>query len=259
MRLNDHINLYGFGRDHVPDQKRSHQRDLEIRLALGAQRKHVSSSLLGQILPFAGVGVVLGLLLSFLTKKLIADLVFEISALDPTTYIALPIALMTLVVEGTDRGRTVKVCAVTVRHRASAEVLRRIGAPLDRADLALIASTLLRKLDPLRKELLARRHKLVEGTASEVTHPQVQQALARMLRQPDEGALSKLLIEVVLLECTDRVPTTDPDVLTATAKRHRVDVGKLRIAVEQEFTAKRAKLTAKQKKAAKKATPKTAA
>jgi putative ABC transport system permease protein len=84
------------GRDHVPDQKRSHQRDLEIRLALGAQRKHVFSSLLGQILPFAGIGVVLGLLLSFLTKKLIADLVFEISAFDPTAYIALPIALMTL-------------------------------------------------------------------------------------------------------------------------------------------------------------------
>jgi hypothetical protein len=83
----------------------------------------------------------------------------------------------------------------TVRHRALAEVLKRIGAPLERADLALVASTLLDKLDPLRKELLARRHKLVEGTASEVTHPQVQQAIARMLRQPDEGALSKLLIE----------------------------------------------------------------
>ena len=118
---------------------------------------------------------------------------------------------------------------------------------------------LLHKLDPLRKELLARRHKLVEGTASEVTHPQVQQAIARMLRQPDEGALSKLLIEVVLLECTDRAPTSDPDVLIATAKRHRVDVDKLRKAVEQEFTAKRAKLAAKQKKAAKKGTTKTAA
>ena len=147
----------------------------------------------------------------------------------------------------------------TVRHRALAEVLKRIGAPLDRADLALVASTLLSKLDPLRKELLARRHKLVEGTASEVTHPQVQQAIARMLRQPDEGALSKLLIEVVLLECTDRAPTSDPDLLIATAKRHRVDVDKLRKAVEQEFTAKRAKLAAKQKKAAKKGTPKTAA
>ena len=108
------------------------------------------------------------------------------------------------------------------------EVLKRIGAPLDRADLALVASALLNKLEPLRKELLARRHKLVEGSASEVTHPQVQQAIARLLRQPEEGVLSKLLIEVVLLECTDRAPTSDPDVLIATAKRHRVDADKVR-------------------------------
>ncbi|HXC43700.1 MAG TPA: ABC transporter permease [Candidatus Dormibacteraeota bacterium] len=76
----------------------SHQRDLGIRLALGAQRKHVFYALLRQILPFAAIGVGLGLLLSLLTKKLIADLLFEINAFDPATYIALPIALMTLAV-----------------------------------------------------------------------------------------------------------------------------------------------------------------
>jgi hypothetical protein len=80
-----------------------------------------------------------------------------------------------------------------------------------------------------------------------------------LLRQPDEGALSKLLIEGVLLESVDRAPTSDPDVLIATAKRHRVDVDKVRKGVEQEFTAKRAKSDAKQKKAAKKGTTKTAA
>ncbi|MGA2965553.1 MAG: ParB/RepB/Spo0J family partition protein [Terriglobales bacterium] len=200
-----------------------------------------------------------------------------------------------IVVEGTERGRRVKVCAelncpvhfadrrapnpeqvakertqrrkelerqkleATVRHRTLAEVLKRIGAPLDRADLALVANALLNKLEPLRKELLARRHKLVEGTPSEVTHPQVQQAIARMLRQSNEGVLSKLLIEAVLLESADRVPTSDPDVLITTAKRHRVDTEKVRKAVEQEFTAKRAKLEAKQNKAAKKITRKTAA
>ncbi len=200
-----------------------------------------------------------------------------------------------LVVDGTERGRTVKVCAAptcpvhfadrrapnpeqtakereqrrkelerqkletTVRHRALAEVLKRIGAPLDRADLALVASALLNKLEPLRKELLARRHKLVEGSASEVTHQQVQQAIARLLRQSEEGALSKLLIEVVLLECTDRAPTSDPDVLIVTAKRHRVDVDKVRKIVEQEFTAKRAKQSTKQSKAAKKNTTKAVA
>jgi len=200
-----------------------------------------------------------------------------------------------IVVDGTERGRIAKVCAesncpvhfadrrapkpeqvakereqrrkelerqkleATVRHRTLAELLKRIGAPLDRADLALVASAIVNKLEPLWKELLARRHKLIEGAVSEVTQPQVQQAIARMLRQADEGALSKLLIEVALLESVDRTPTSDPDVLNATAKRHRVDVDKVRKAVEQEFSAKRAKLNAKQNKAAKKGTTKTAA
>jgi putative ABC transport system permease protein len=76
----------------------SHQRDLGIRLALGAQRRDIFFSLLLQILPFGAIGVVLGLLLSLLTTKLIADLLFEIRAFDPVTYIALPIALMTVTV-----------------------------------------------------------------------------------------------------------------------------------------------------------------
>ncbi len=200
-----------------------------------------------------------------------------------------------IVIDGTERGRIAKVCAepncpvhfadrrtpkpeqvakereqrrkelerqkleATVRHRTLAEVLKRIGAPLERADLALVASALLNKLEPLRKGLLARRHKLIEGAAGEVTQPQVQQVIARMFRQADEGALSKLLIEVVLLEFADRAPTSDPDVLTATAKRHHVDTDKVRKAVEHEFTAKRAKQEAKQSKAAKKSTTRTAA
>jgi putative ABC transport system permease protein len=76
----------------------SRSRDLGIRLALGAQRKHVFASLLSQILPFAAIGIVFGLLLSLLTKQFITTLLFEISALDPATYIALPIALMALAV-----------------------------------------------------------------------------------------------------------------------------------------------------------------
>src|SRR5260370_17219064 len=111
-----------------------------------------------------------------------------------------------LVVDGTERGRTVKVCAelncpvhfadrrapnpeqtakereqrrkelerqkleTTVRHRALAEVLKRVGAPLDRADLALVASTLLHKLDPFRKKLLPRPPKLATGPACPFTH-----------------------------------------------------------------------------------------
>ncbi len=200
-----------------------------------------------------------------------------------------------IVVEGAERGHIVKVCAdptcpvhfanrpapdpeqmaeereqrrkelerqkleTTVRHRILAGVLKRIGFPLDRAGLVLVASALLNKLEPIRKEVLARRHKLIEGTTREVTYPQVQQAIVKLLRQVDEAALSKLLIEVALLEVADQTSPGDADVLTATAKRHRVDVVKVRKAVEQEFAAKRAKQATKQKNIAKKTTAKPAA
>jgi ParB family transcriptional regulator, chromosome partitioning protein len=147
----------------------------------------------------------------------------------------------------------------TVRHRTLAEVLKRIGAPLGRADLALVASALLNKLEPLRREVLARRHKLIEKTDYKVTYPQVQQAIAKLLRQADEVALSKLLIEVTLLELVDHPSQGDADLLDATAKRHLVDVVKVRHAVEQEFAAKRAKQKSTHKTDAANSTAKPAA
>jgi ParB family transcriptional regulator, chromosome partitioning protein len=193
-----------------------------------------------------------------------------------------------IVVEGLERGHTAKVCAEpsctvhfpgrnnkatneaqlatereqrrrelekrklesTVRHRILAEVLRKVGAPLDRADLVLIANAMLEKTEPLRRETLARRHKMVDGSSSEVTYPQVQKGLQRLVRQLDESGLSKLIIEMVLLGSVESASQDETDVLTATAKRHRVDVAKVRTTVEAEVSAKQAKAAAKQKKAA---------
>jgi ParB family chromosome partitioning protein len=196
-----------------------------------------------------------------------------------------------IVVDGSERGHIAKICAdpacsihfadrhtptpeqlakereqrrkelekqrleVTARHRLLAEILKRIGAPLGRADLALVASAILSKLEPMRKEVLVRRHKLIEKTTDKITYPQVQQAITKLLRQADEVALSKLLIEVILLDVLDQTSPGDADVLTATAKRLRVDVVKVHKAVEEEFAAKRAK----QNSAAKKSTAKSAA
>lgn len=91
---------------------------------------------------------------------------------------------------------------ITVRHRVLAEVLKKVGAPLERADLVLIASAMLDKTEPLFRETLARRHQMVDGASSEVTYPQMQKALHRLLRQLDESGLSKLIVEVVLLRST---------------------------------------------------------
>jgi ParB family transcriptional regulator, chromosome partitioning protein len=199
-----------------------------------------------------------------------------------------------IVVDGTERGHTVKVCAepscavhfadrinrtpdpaqlakereqrrkelekrkleTTVRHRILAEVLRKVGAPLDRADLMLIANAMLEKTEPLRRESLARRHKMVDGSASEVTYPQVQKGLQRLLRQLDESGLSKLIVEIVLLGSVESASQDETDVLMPTARRHRVDVAKVKTTVEAEFAAKQAKAAAKQKQPVKKSTAK---
>jgi ParB family transcriptional regulator, chromosome partitioning protein len=191
-----------------------------------------------------------------------------------------------IVVDGAERGHTVRVCAepsctihfadrrtpdpaqvgkereqrrkelekrkleITVRHRILAEVLKKVSSPLDRADLALVASVMLDKMEPLRRETLARRHKLVDGSNSEVTFPQVQKALQRLLRQLDESGLSKLIVEIVLLGSVEAESPGQADALAATARQHRVDMAKLRAAVEAELAAKQAKTAAKQKKTA---------
>jgi len=121
---------------------------------------------------------------------------------------------------------------------------------MDCGDLALIADALLERTEPLRREALAKRHKVVDGTTAEVTYPMVQKALARLLRQLDESGLSKLIVEMVLLGAAESSVECENDVLLATAKRHRVDMVKVRSAVVSEFTTKATKTAAKQKRAA---------
>jgi hypothetical protein len=55
---------------------------------------------------------------------------------------------------------------------------------------------------------------------------------------------------MVLLGSVETASPDDADVLTVTAKRHRVDVVKVRTAADAEFGVKQAKPAAKQKKAA---------
>ena len=199
-----------------------------------------------------------------------------------------------IVAEGTERGQTVKVCAelncavhfadrrepdpeevaeqrearrkellerkleATVRHRIFAEVLKKVAAPLERPDLILILHILLTRTNPVRTETLARRYKLPPSQSS--TPGKAQAELLRLLRRLDETALSKFLMEWVLLDDVESVSREEPEYLHQAAKQHRLDVAKLRKAVEQEFAAKQAKGATRQSKAttgpaSKKATP----
>src|SRR4029077_15168055 len=74
----------------------SRKRDTGIRLALGAQKKHVFLSLLRQTLPFVAIGIFLGLVLSAFFAKLMESLLFSVTALDPVTYVIAPIAIFAL-------------------------------------------------------------------------------------------------------------------------------------------------------------------
>lgn len=74
----------------------SHVRDIGIRLALGAHRKQVCFSLLRPALFPVAAGITLGLAVSLMAKRLIATVLFQISPLDPATYIVIPIALIAI-------------------------------------------------------------------------------------------------------------------------------------------------------------------
>jgi ParB family chromosome partitioning protein len=193
-----------------------------------------------------------------------------------------------IVVDGAERGHTVKVCAepscavhfprrsdkptpeqlakereqrrrelekrkleTAVRHRALAEVLKKVTSPMERGDIVLIASALIERAEPLRREALARRHKMVEGSPVQVTYPEVQKGLARLLRQSDEIGLSKLIVEIVLLGSVDAPSQEGTDALAASARQHRVDMAKVRSAVVAEFAAKEKKAAVKEKKTTK--------
>lgn len=75
----------------------SRTKEIGIRLALGAQKKDVFSSLLRQTLPFALLGVLLGVALSLVGNKLINNLLFGITALDPLTYVLSPLAFLVVI------------------------------------------------------------------------------------------------------------------------------------------------------------------
>jgi predicted permease len=76
----------------------SHIRDIGIRFALGASRTQVCLSLLRPSLIPVLTGIALGLLFSFLAKRLIAAILFQTSPLDPLTYIATPTVLVLILI-----------------------------------------------------------------------------------------------------------------------------------------------------------------
>ncbi len=64
-------------------------REIGIRMALGAQRSELTALFVRQGLWLTGIGVACGLVVAFLTVRLMSSLLFNVSPVDPVTYIAI--------------------------------------------------------------------------------------------------------------------------------------------------------------------------
>ena len=64
-------------------------REIGIRMALGAQRQTITAMFVRHGLILTGIGVVFGLVASFITMRLMSSLLFNVSPVDPITYVTI--------------------------------------------------------------------------------------------------------------------------------------------------------------------------
>jgi ABC-type antimicrobial peptide transport system permease subunit len=84
------IGIYGLLTYSV--QQRS--REMGIRIALGATRKRVLSLVVFQGIKLAGLGLVIGLIAAMALERFLVSWLYEVSALDPMTFIIVPLLLL---------------------------------------------------------------------------------------------------------------------------------------------------------------------
>jgi putative ABC transport system permease protein len=72
--------------------QRTHE--IGIRAALGAQRRDLLRMVLGQGVTLALIGVAAGIIAAAAVGRLMASLLFSVSAYDPATFVAVAIALL---------------------------------------------------------------------------------------------------------------------------------------------------------------------
>lgn len=73
-------------------------REIGIRMALGAQRGDVLKLTIGNGLKLVGTGLLIGLVAAFALTRIMASLLFGISATDPTTFLAISFVLLAVAV-----------------------------------------------------------------------------------------------------------------------------------------------------------------
>jgi len=69
-------------------------REIGIRMALGAQRSALTALFVRQGLLLTAIGVACGLVVAFITMRLMSSLLFNVSPVDPITYIAITVGVV---------------------------------------------------------------------------------------------------------------------------------------------------------------------
>jgi len=69
-------------------------RDIGVRMALGAERRHVLSLVLKHGMALAVTGIVLGLVGSYGLTRLMTTLLFEVKPTDKLTYVSVSVGLI---------------------------------------------------------------------------------------------------------------------------------------------------------------------
>ena len=68
-------------------------REIGIRMALGAQRTALTSMFVRQGLWLTAIGVACGLVIAFVTMRLMSSILFNVSPVDPLTYISITLSI----------------------------------------------------------------------------------------------------------------------------------------------------------------------
>jgi ABC-type antimicrobial peptide transport system permease subunit len=69
-------------------------REIGIRMALGAQRQTLTAMFVRQGLWLTGIGVASGLVVAFVTMRLMSSILFNVSPVDPITYLTITICVV---------------------------------------------------------------------------------------------------------------------------------------------------------------------
>jgi predicted permease len=69
-------------------------REIGIRMALGAQRPSLTAMFVRQGLMLTGIGIACGLVVAFLSMRLMSSILFNVSPVDPVTYILITVGVI---------------------------------------------------------------------------------------------------------------------------------------------------------------------